>query len=64
MCWRCEDLNRTVLMLGDLCLYAEHPAADQHFTDIVGAGLALSLPVDIAPPGYGLPPLDDGDGEC
>lgn len=61
MCGACDDFNRTVLMIGDLVLYADHPGADRDFADIVGGGLALSLPVDGVPPGFG--PPDSGDAE-
>ncbi|WP_306320521.1 MULTISPECIES: hypothetical protein [unclassified Streptomyces] len=53
MCDHCDDFNRTVLMIGDLVLYAEYPGADRDFADVVGGGLALSLPVDGVPPDSG-----------
>ncbi|MCX4672856.1 hypothetical protein OG453_40515 [Streptomyces sp. NBC_01381] len=49
MCANCDDLNRTVLLLGFLCIYAEQPGADQDFADVVGGALASSLPIDSAP---------------
>ncbi|MEV0090213.1 hypothetical protein [Streptomyces sp. NPDC050738] len=62
MCPNCEDLNRTVLMLSDLALYAAHVEADQHFADVVGHALAESLPLDaFDPPLYGIPPGDPGE---
>ncbi|MET7696743.1 hypothetical protein [Streptomyces sp. NPDC005485] len=63
MCASCEDLNRTVLMLGFLVQYAEHPRADQHFADVVGGALALSLPLDEASTLYRLPPATDPESE-
>ncbi|WP_372350198.1 hypothetical protein [Streptomyces sp. KL116D] len=62
MCASCEDLNRTVLMLGFLVQYAEHPLADQHFADVVGSALALSLPLDEASSLYRLPPTNGSEG--
>ncbi|WP_425833609.1 hypothetical protein [Streptomyces fractus] len=56
MCESCQDLNRTVLLLGDLCLYAERPDVDQEFADLVGGALAVSLPPDVVPPLYEPPP--------
>ncbi|MGW7065982.1 hypothetical protein ACWGII_06230 [Streptomyces sp. NPDC054855] len=53
MCDYCDDFNRTVVMLGDLCLYTERPGAEQEFADVVGSALALSLPEDGTSPGNG-----------
>ncbi|MFE9553661.1 hypothetical protein ACFYOD_09305 [Streptomyces sp. NPDC006703] len=53
VCEGCKDLNRTVLMLGDLALYAHEPGADPVFVEVVGAALAASLPEDTSPPGPG-----------
>lgn len=51
MCEGCKDLNRTVLMLGDVALYAHTPGADPVFIEVVGGSLAASLP-DVPPPGF------------
>ncbi|MFD9487729.1 hypothetical protein ACFWBX_27915 [Streptomyces sp. NPDC059991] len=59
MCAHCQDLNRKVLMLGDLCLYAEQPDADRDFADVVGGALVTSLPLDDVLPGYG-PAFESG----
>ncbi|MBC9716850.1 hypothetical protein H9Y04_30380 [Streptomyces sp. TRM66268-LWL] len=56
MCDHCGDLNRTVLMLGFLVMYAEQPDHDEQFADVVGGALAMSLPLDDAASTYGLPP--------
>jgi len=47
MCPDCEDFARTVLLLGQLALYAEMGGADLDFVDVVSPSLAVSLP----PPG-------------
>ncbi|MFF1638408.1 hypothetical protein ACFVXA_12375 [Streptomyces sp. NPDC058246] len=55
MCEHCEDFHRTVLMLGDLALYADTPGADPVFIDFLGPALAISLPdppPGLFPPGY------------
>jgi hypothetical protein len=55
MCEHCEDFHRTVLMLGDLALYAESPDCDPAFIDSLGPALAVSLPeppAGLFPPGY------------
>ena len=44
MCPDCEDLARTVLLLGQLALYADMAGADLDFVDVVSPSLALSLP--------------------
>ncbi|WP_425833036.1 hypothetical protein [Streptomyces fractus] len=62
MCDRCDDFNRTVVMLGDLCLYSERPGVDEEFADVVGGALALSLPADGITPGYG--PADEPGREA
>ncbi|WP_215456087.1 hypothetical protein [Streptomyces sp. ATCC 21386] len=49
MCPHCEDFARTILMLGQLALYADNTDADQDFIEIVGPSLAASLPEP--PPG-------------
>ncbi|MEU6217000.1 hypothetical protein ABZ845_05675 [Streptomyces sp. NPDC047022] len=50
MCPDCEDFARTVVMLGQLALYAETTGADLDFVESVSPSLAMSLP-DI-PPGH------------
>jgi hypothetical protein len=65
MCEHCEDFHRTVLMLGALALYAESPAADWDFADVVGGALATSLPEPppgLTPPGPGEGPEYPGQG--
>ncbi|MFF3873490.1 hypothetical protein [Streptomyces sp. NPDC001978] len=55
MCPDCEDFARTVVLLGQLTLYAGTPDADVAFVDAVGVSLAASLPKPppgIFPPGY------------
>ncbi|MFF3876597.1 hypothetical protein, partial [Streptomyces sp. NPDC001978] len=54
MCPDCEDFARTVVMLGQLALYADTIGADHDFIDTVGPCLAASLPEqpDTTPPGY------------
>ncbi|WP_097875456.1 hypothetical protein [Streptomyces sp. ms184] len=49
MCPDCEDFARTVLLLGQLALYAEMGGADLDFVDVVSPSLAVSLPE--LPPG-------------
>ncbi|WP_460107610.1 hypothetical protein [Streptomyces sp. YKOK-J1] len=48
MCPDCEDFARTVLLLGQLALYADTAGADLDFVDAVSPSLAASLP---EPPG-------------
>ncbi|MFF1690279.1 MULTISPECIES: hypothetical protein [unclassified Streptomyces] len=50
MCPDCDDFARTVLMLGQLALYADTSGADDSFIEAVGPSLAASLPEP--PPGY------------
>ncbi|MGW5123816.1 hypothetical protein ACWEQ7_07100 [Streptomyces sp. NPDC004069] len=59
MCPQYEDFHRTVLLLGDIALYAEQPGADFDFIDAVSPALAASLPEP--PPGM-FPPGYDPDG--
>ncbi|MEU5803604.1 hypothetical protein ABZ773_24395 [Streptomyces sp. NPDC047804] len=49
MCPDCEDFARTVLLLGQLALYADMDGADLDFVDVVSPFLAVSLPEP--PPG-------------
>ena len=44
MCPDCEDFARTVLLLGQLALYADTTGADLDFVDVVSPSLAASLP--------------------
>lgn len=44
MCPDCEDFARTVLLLGQLALYADMAGADLDFADAVSSSLAVSLP--------------------
>ncbi|QYA95339.1 hypothetical protein KZO11_17600 [Streptomyces anulatus] len=44
MCPDCEDFARTVLLLGQLALYADVAGADLDFVDVVSPSLAVSLP--------------------
>lgn len=44
MCPDCEDFARTVLLLGQLALYADMVGADLDFVDVVSPSLAMSLP--------------------
>ncbi|MCX5263581.1 MULTISPECIES: hypothetical protein [Streptomyces] len=44
MCPDCEDFARTVLLLGQLALYADTSGADLDFVDVVSPSLAASLP--------------------
>ncbi|MFI6937415.1 hypothetical protein [Streptomyces sp. NPDC050287] len=60
MCPDCEDFARTVLLLGQLALYAGMTGADLDFVEAVSSSLAVSLPEPppgTVPPGYG---PDDG----
>ncbi|MEU6282420.1 hypothetical protein [Streptomyces sp. NPDC047028] len=50
MCPDCEDFARTVLLLGQLALYADTNGADLDFVEAVSSSLAVSLPEP--PPGY------------
>ncbi|MDT0466407.1 hypothetical protein [Streptomyces gibsoniae] len=55
MCPACEDFARTVVMLGQLALYAGTIGADLDFVDAIGPSLAVSLPEPppgVFPPGY------------
>ncbi|MFE1542492.1 hypothetical protein ACFW61_18735 [Streptomyces microflavus] len=40
----CDDFARTVLLLGQLALYADMAGADLDFVDAVSPSLAMSLP--------------------
>ncbi|MFG2634037.1 hypothetical protein ACGFX8_08820 [Streptomyces sp. NPDC048362] len=44
MCPDCEDFARTVLLLGQLALYADTIGADLDFVDVVSPSPAASLP--------------------
>ena len=44
MCPNCEDFARTVLLLGQLALYADMRGADLDFVEAVSTSLAVSLP--------------------
>jgi hypothetical protein len=44
MCPDCEDFARTVLLLGQLALYADMNGADLDFVEAVSPSLAASLP--------------------
>ncbi|WP_328781756.1 hypothetical protein OHT68_24470 [Streptomyces canus] len=59
MCPDCEDFARTVLLLGQLALYADNLGADPDFIEAVGPSLAASLPE----PPPGIFPLDDDPGD-
>ncbi|MFB7503197.1 hypothetical protein [Streptomyces broussonetiae] len=59
MCPNCEDFARTVLLLGQLALYADMAGADLDFVEAVSASLAVSLP---EPPPGTVPPGYDPDG--
>lgn len=59
MCPNCEDFARTVLLLGQLALYADMGGADLDFVESVSASLAVSLP---GPPPGMFPPGYDPDG--
>ncbi|MFD5815076.1 hypothetical protein [Streptomyces sp. NPDC127038] len=55
MCPNCEDFARTVLLLGQLALYADTDGADLDFVDAVSPALAASLPEPpsgVFPDGY------------
>ncbi|MFE0356289.1 hypothetical protein ACFW2I_22645 [Streptomyces nigra] len=60
MCPNCEDFARTVLLLGQLALYADVSGADQDFIEALGLSLAASLPEP--PPGVFPPDYDPNDG--
>ncbi|MGW0409874.1 hypothetical protein ACWDZX_00925 [Streptomyces collinus] len=60
MCPDCEDFARTVVLLGQLALYADTSDADGTFVDTVGVSLAASLPEP--PPGIFPPGYDPEDG--
>ncbi|MYZ07883.1 hypothetical protein GT028_10950 [Streptomyces sp. SID2999] len=57
MCPACEDFARTVLLLGQLALYADMDGADLDFVEVGSPAVAVSLPEP--PPGM-FP--DDSDG--
>ncbi|MEU1657543.1 hypothetical protein ABZ527_15520 [Streptomyces griseofuscus] len=57
MCPNCEDFARTVLLLGQLALYADMDGADLDFVEAVSPSLAVSLPE----PPFGVFPDDDSD---
>ncbi|MGW3125185.1 hypothetical protein [Streptomyces sp. NPDC001123] len=59
MCPDCEDFARTVLLLGQLALYADMAGADLDFVDAVSPSLAVSLPEPL--PGM-FPDDHDPDG--
>ncbi|MEU8988378.1 hypothetical protein AB0C98_18320 [Streptomyces sp. NPDC048558] len=59
MCPNCEDFARTVLLLGQLALYADMAGADLDFVEAVSPSLAVSLPEP--PPGM-FPDGRDTDG--
>ncbi|MFC8245819.1 hypothetical protein [Streptomyces chartreusis] len=59
MCPNCEDFARTVLLLGQLALYADMTGADLDFVEAVSPCLAVSLPEP--PPGM-FPDGYDTDG--
>jgi hypothetical protein len=59
MCPDCEDFARTVLLLGQLALYADMAGADLDFVEAVSLSLAVSLPDP--PPGL-FPDGYDPDG--
>jgi hypothetical protein len=66
MCPDCEDFTRTVVMLGQLALYADTLDADESFIEAVGPSLAASLPEPppgTFPPGYDLNDGPDYPGE-
>ena len=60
MCPNCEDFARTVLLLGQLALYADVLGADEDFIEALGPSLAASLPDP--PPGVFPPGYDPDDG--
>ncbi|MFG2356087.1 hypothetical protein [Streptomyces sp. NPDC048521] len=59
MCPNCEDFARTVLLLGQLALYADTNGADLDFVEAVSPSLAVSLP---EPPPGAFPDGYDSDG--
>ncbi|WP_335932551.1 hypothetical protein [Streptomyces sp. PTD5-9] len=59
MCPNFEDIARTVLLLGQLAVYADMDGADLDFVEAVGPSLAVSLPEP--PPGM-FPSGPDPDG--
>ncbi|MCN9243143.1 hypothetical protein NGF19_20475 [Streptomyces sp. RY43-2] len=59
MCPDCEDFARTVLLLGQLALYADMDGADLDFVEAVSPSLAVSLP---EPPPGTFPSDYDPDG--
>jgi hypothetical protein len=61
MCPDCEDFARTVLLLGQLALYADVAGADLDFVEAVSLSLAVSLP---EPPPETFPDGYDSDGDC
>ncbi|MET7383456.1 hypothetical protein ABZT08_32505 [Streptomyces sp. NPDC005526] len=60
MCPDCEDFARTVLLLGQLALYADTTGADLDFVNTISPSLAASLPEP--PPGTFPPGYDPSDG--
>ncbi|MFE5815859.1 hypothetical protein ACFQ6S_21010 [Streptomyces sp. NPDC056479] len=60
MCPNCEDFARTVLLLGQLALYADMAGADLDFVEAVSPSLAVSLPEP--PPGMFPGGYDSDDG--
>ncbi|MCT9005061.1 hypothetical protein [Streptomyces rhizosphaerihabitans] len=60
MCPNCEDFARTVLLLGQLALYADVDGADLDFVEAVSPSLAASLPEP--PPGMFPSDYDPEDG--
>ncbi|MER7173409.1 hypothetical protein [Streptomyces mesophilus] len=60
MCPHCEDFARTVVLLGQLALYADQIDADPAFVESVGPSLAASLPAP--PPGLFPPGYDPNEG--
>ncbi|MFF9397708.1 hypothetical protein [Streptomyces sp. NPDC014744] len=59
MCPKYEDIARTVLLIGQLALYADMDGADLAFVEAVSPSLAVSLPEP--PPGM-FPSGPDLDG--
>lgn len=59
MCPNCEDFARTVVLLGQLALYADNLGSDPDFIEAVGSSLAASLPEP--PPGIFPPDHDPGE---
>ena len=55
-----DDFVRTVVMLGQLALYAATFDADNDFIDVAGPSLAASLPEP--PPGFFPPDYDPNSG--